>query len=361
MSAAPLVGAQPELTPEMLAKREERARKRAQVATPEAKAVAAAAAKADADAKREARRQRDAADAVTLREWAVLGTDGHPYELIDIGANLVKVKGDGKVEDQLRRCEMTSVRRVIITGTSIESSRRALELVRSTAKHTAVQLYCTAGVHPHDAKTCDEQTIDQLRELLQAPECVAVGECGLDYDRMFTRRDVQLDWCERQIALAAEVGAPLFLHERDVDADKGEALGSARDLMGILDRQAIEPGRVCVHCFTGSRDVLRAYVERGYTIGLTGFISMAERGADLREALRAGTIPLDQLMLETDSPFMKPDNVCLPNVSVLKRGQNEPCNMPAVCRTVAECLGLPEHIVARAVTDNTKKFFGMQS
>ena len=209
----------------------------------------------EVEAKREARRARDAADAATLRKWAVRDGQGSPCELIDIGANLIKTKGDGAVEEQLRRCELTGVGGVIVTGTSVVDSRRALKLVRSTAAH-AVKLYCTAGVHPHDAKSCDEETISVLREMLQAPECVAVGECGLDYDRMFSRREVQLEWFERQAVLAVEQGMPLFLHERDVDADKGAPLGSAADLMGILDRAGVPPKRVCVHCFTGGEEAL---------------------------------------------------------------------------------------------------------
>ena len=91
---------------------------------------------------------------------------GSPCELIDIGANLIKTKGDGAVEEQLQRCELTGVGGVIVTGTSVVDSRRALKLVRSTAAH-AVKLYCTAGVHPHDAKSCDEETIGVLREMLK--------------------------------------------------------------------------------------------------------------------------------------------------------------------------------------------------
>ena len=356
------MSAVPELimTPEMLAKRQVRQRKREKAASPEGMAAAAAANSAEVEAKREARRARDAADAATLRKWAVRDGQGSPCELIDIGANLIKTKGDGAVEEQLQRCELTGVGGVIVTGTSVVDSRRALKLVRSTAAH-AVKLYCTAGVHPHDAKSCDEETIGVLREMLQAPECVAVGECGLDYDRMFSRREVQLEWFERQAVLAVEQGMPLFLHERDVDADKGAPLGSAADLMGILDRAGVPPKRVCVHCFTGGEEVLRAYVDRGYYVGLTGFVAMEQRGARVREFLRAGLLPLEQLMLETDSPFMKPDKASLPNVSRLKRGPNEPCNMPAVCRAVAECLSVPAHEVADAVAANTRTFFGLGS
>lgn len=179
-----------ELTPEILAKREERARQRAARQTPEALAAAAAAAEAEAEAKRELRRQRDAMDASTLSAWAVVDRagGGGACDLVDIGANLIKVKSDDALVEQLRRCELCGVSRVIVTGTSVTNSKRALELARRP-RRGGVTLFSTAGVHPHDAKSCDAKTtIPALRELLSSPECVAVGECGLDYDRMFSPR-----------------------------------------------------------------------------------------------------------------------------------------------------------------------------
>lgn len=357
-----------ELTPEQLAKREQRARQREAQQSPAGHAAAAAKAEAEAVAKRESRRLRDIQDAETLREWAITdAVSGGTCELVDIGANLVKVKGDGSLEQQLRRCRLTGVSRVLVTGTSVAASRHALELVRQvrqaegTPEAAGVKLFCTAGVHPHDAKSCDEGTLVALREMLSAPECVAVGECGLDYDRMFSPREVQLKWFAHQARLAAELKMPLFLHERDVDTGKGEALGSHQDLMDVLAEAGVRPEKACIHCFTGSEEQLRALVQRGYRIGLTGFVAMQERGAHVREALRAGALPLENLLLETDAPFMKPDKAYLPDVKALKRGQCEPCIVPAVCRAVAECLELPPEHVATITTANACAFFGLSA
>ena len=194
------IGAPADVTPDILAKRAERAKKRAAQQTPEAIAAAEAASLQEAERKREARRQRDADDAEALRAWSICDENSEQCALVDIGANLVKVKDDEALERQLQRASSTGVTRIIVTGTSVVSSRRALELVRA-ARGTvpSVQLYCTAGVHPHDARTCNEQTLTELRELLSAPECVAVGECGLDYDRMFSPREVQLEWFAAQV------------------------------------------------------------------------------------------------------------------------------------------------------------------
>eukprot|EP00929_Paragymnodinium_shiwhaense_P068351 TRINITY_DN3434_c1_g1_i4.p4 TRINITY_DN3434_c1_g1~~TRINITY_DN3434_c1_g1_i4.p4 ORF type:complete len:100 (-),score=21.83 TRINITY_DN3434_c1_g1_i4:455-754(-) len=86
---------------------------------------------------------------------------------------------------------------------------------------------------------------------------------------MFSARDVQLEWCRKQVELAAQLKKPLFLHERDRDASKGAALGSAEDLLRILDGSGVPAKHVCVHCFTGQKGTLDDYVRRGYFVGLT--------------------------------------------------------------------------------------------
>jgi TatD DNase family protein len=292
-----------------------------------------------------------------LRQWAIRDSAGNVCELVDIGANLVKVNPEN-LANQLARCAVAGVSRILVTGTSVTGSERALELVRrSSEMQPGVRLFCTAGVHPHDARTCDGRTLEALRALARNSECVAIGECGLDYDRMFSRREVQLEWFERQARLAAELDMPLFVHERDLEADKGAPLGSAADLIRILGFAGVRPERVCVHCFTGCHEVLTEYVKCGYRIGLTGFVAMRERGAHVREAIAAGLLPLSRVLIETDSPFMKPDKTFLPDVKSLQRGQNEPCNVPAVARALAELYDLPVEQVAKQTTANACEFF----
>lgn len=217
----------------------------------------------------------------------------------------------------------------------------------------------TAGVHPHDAKTCDQDTIETLTRLSQDPRCVAIGECGLDYDRMFSPQAVQLEWFRRQAELAVALGKPLFLHERDRDAAKGKPLGSSAELQQILQEVGAEPSRVCVHCFTGPAADLEAYVGRGYLIGLTGFAGMRKRGAHVRKLIEDGKLPLERLMLETDCPFMMPDKEFLDEALNLQGRRMEPCALPAVCRAVAECYGVSPEEVARVTTANAARFFGL--
>lgn len=301
-------------------------------------------------------------------------------ELVDIGANLGKCSAPD-LAAQLVRATAAGVSHILLTGCSVRGSQEARRLCEEWSGQAGLQraknhlgaaalreiqeaglsalpaLAFTAGVHPHDAKSCDDQTLITLRSLALHEQCVAVGECGLDYDRMFSPREVQLHWCRQQLALAVELDMPVFLHERDRDAQKGAPFGSARELLAMLQELKLRPERVCIHCFTGSRDILEAYVARGYFVGLTGFAGMQKRGAHLRAMLAAGCLPLLQLMVETDCPFMLPDAVFVPQDLGVEGRRNEPCVMPGVCRAVAESLGVSAAEVARATTENAKRFF----
>eukprot|EP00929_Paragymnodinium_shiwhaense_P068349 TRINITY_DN3434_c1_g1_i2.p1 TRINITY_DN3434_c1_g1~~TRINITY_DN3434_c1_g1_i2.p1 ORF type:complete len:490 (-),score=89.59 TRINITY_DN3434_c1_g1_i2:455-1924(-) len=223
----------------------------------------------------------------TLKQMAPTGAT-----LVDIGANLGKCSRPDLAE-QLLRAAAAGVSHIMLTGCSVKGSQDAkrlceqwtgeaglqlaLEIVGVAARREIEEagveklpeLYFTAGVHPHDAKSCNEQTLATLTALAGHPRCVAIGECGLDYDRMFSARDVQLEWCRKQVELAAQLKKPLFLHERDRDASKGAALGSAEDLLRILDGSGVPAKHVCVHCFTGQKGTLDDYVRRGYFVGLT--------------------------------------------------------------------------------------------
>ncbi|MFC2273703.1 MAG: TatD family hydrolase, partial [Capnocytophaga granulosa] len=154
--------------------------------------------------------------------------------MIDIGLNLTNRQFVHDQEELLYRAEEAGVTQMILTGTSLRSSKESFAL----AKGYPTLLYSTAGVHPHDAKTMNEQTIPQLSTLLKEKQVVAVGECGLDFDRDFSPRPVQEQCFHAQLALAQEVQKPLFLHER-----------AAFDrFVGILKEYNHLPKGV-VHCF----------------------------------------------------------------------------------------------------------------
>ncbi len=182
----------------------------------------------------------------------------------------------------------------MVTGTTLQASKDALRLARLNPG----VLYSTAGIHPHDAKSWDDSSYDSLRELASNPECVAVGECGLDFNRNFSPPQTQLEVLERQIQLACQVGKPLFLHEREAHAE----------VAALLRRYADRTTAGCVvHCFTGSVDEAKAYLDMGCYIGLTGYLWKDKSEDGVRRILRDQVIPLDRLLVETDAPFMYPN------------------------------------------------------
>jgi Tat protein secretion system quality control protein TatD with DNase activity len=207
-------------------------------------------------------------------------------DLVDIGANLTKCKRP-EVLRQLTAAANVGVGRVISTGCDIKGSVAAEALAKwyngAASTQTRSKLYFTAGVHPHsassllDAGKINSIALSTLESLARSPLCVAVGECGLDYDRMFSPRDAQLTAFDAQCALAARLGAPLFAHVRE--ASKGEPIGAYDDALRVLALHAdgLPPSRVCVHCFTGDEAELVALANAGVCIGITGYVGIARR------------------------------------------------------------------------------------
>ena len=184
------------------------------------------------------------------------------------------------------------------------------------------------------------ETIAELRRLAAFEQVVAIGECGLDFNRDFSPRPQQEKWFEAQVALAEELQMPLFLHERDAAQRFYDILTAGRKSVPAV-----------VHCFTGSRDSLKMYLDLGLHIGITGWICDERRGKPLRELVRE--IPLDRLMIETDAPFLLPRSMRVKP----KDGRNEPCFLPYVLQAVADCVGKPTGEVARATTATARNFF----
>ncbi|MEK8130430.1 TatD family hydrolase [Paenibacillus filicis] len=261
-------------------------------------------------------------------------------QLIDIGVNLMHRSFQTDREEIVSRAAEAGVSPLMITGTSMRSSEEAARY----AEQYPGKLYATAGVHPHDAKSCGPQTLARLQKLAALPQVVAIGECGLDYNRDFSPRDVQREWFEAQIELACELKLPLFLHEREAHQDFLALLRSHRDRLA---------GGV-VHCFTGSAAELSAYLSMGLHIGITGWICDERRGRHLRELVKR--IPADRLMLETDAPFLTPRDLPVKP----RDGRNEPVYLPHVLQAVASCTGRPADEIARDSTRTAKAFFGLE-
>ena len=259
--------------------------------------------------------------------------------MIDIGANLTHESFRADFDAVLERARRHGVAEIVVTGASAGGSRAARELAR---RHPGF-LHATAGVHPHHAHEYDDAVDELLRELVATPEVKAVGETGLDYNRDFSPRAAQLAAFERQLAIAIDTGKPLFLHQRDAHAD----------FIACMDNVAGHIGRAVVHCFTGERAELLDYLERGFFIGITGWICDERRGAHLRDLV--GLIPLDRLMIETDAPYLLPRDLH-PKPS---HRRNEPMYLAHVCRAIAGARGDDAGELAIRTSANAREFFAL--
>ncbi|UGB37901.1 TatD family hydrolase [Frateuria soli] len=260
-------------------------------------------------------------------------------QLVDIGANLTHESFRHDLAGVLARAVEHGVTRMVVTGASRDGSEQARDLAQA---HPGM-LWATAGVHPHHAIDYDEATGARLRELARLPEVCAVGETGLDYHRNYSPRDVQLRVFEQQLAIAAELGKPLFLHQRDAHAD----------FLALLRRYRDRVPAAVVHCFTDTREALHDYLALDCHIGITGWICDERRGTHLREFVRE--IPADRLMLETDAPYLLPRTV-RPQPG---HRRNEPMYLGHICEEVARDRGEPVEVTAANSTAAAAAFFGL--
>ncbi|MFT4047469.1 MAG: TatD family hydrolase [Solimonas sp.] len=265
-------------------------------------------------------------------------------ELIDIGANLAHESFHADFDAMLARAGAAGVTQIVVTGSSLDSAAQAVELSR---RHPGF-LYATAGLHPHHASEWNDEVAERFHALAQQPEVVSLGECGLDYFRDFSARDAQRKAFAAQLALAADAGKPLFLHQRDAHAD----------FLAMLRAHRAQLGAVVVHCFTDTRDALHDYLALDCHIGITGWICDERRGAHLLDAVR--DIPDDRLLIETDAPYLLPHNAPKELTRPLHR-RNEPALLPWVVQKLAAARGQTPTRIAQLSAANARRFFGLRA
>lgn len=261
-----------------------------------------------------------------------------PPELIDIGLNLGHDSFDSDRPAVIERAQRAGVTRMVITGSSIASSRAAIDFVRGDPQ----RFRCTAGVHPHHASDLQAPQRHELAELAAASQVVAVGECGLDYFRDFSPRDAQREAFTSQLELAVTLRKPVFLHQREAHAD----------FVAILQEFRPRLAGGVAHCFTAGMDEARAYLDLGLYIGITGWICDERRGLHLREVVRE--IPADRLVIETDAPYLLPRDL----EPKPRSRRNEPMYLPHVLHAIAAARNeSPQHLAA-TTTRNALQLFG---
>ena len=258
-------------------------------------------------------------------------------DIVDIGLNLAHDSFDHDREEVIARAVAAGVTRMLITGSSIASTHAAIALVQQHPQ----RMRCTSGVHPHHASDVDATQLMQLETLAASPEVVAVGECGLDYFRDFSPRDVQRRAFREQLELAVRSVKPVFLHERDAHDDFAAIVREFRPHLA---------GGVA-HCFTGDLVQARTYLDLDLYIGITGWICDERRGLHLREVVRH--IPADRLLIETDAPYLLPRDL-RPQP---KSRRNEPAYLPHVLEAIAAARGESPAALAEATTRNALTLF----
>ena len=220
---------------------------------------------------------------------------------------------------------------IAVVGDTLESSGAALALARPG-------VVAVVGVHPYHAESVDDGALSRLRDLAAHPAAAALGEIGLDYFNEFAPRAAQRPAFERQLALAAELGKPVVVHNREADDD---CLAILRGHMPALPA-------VVMHCFGGGPESAAAFVELGCFISFAGNLTFP-KAQKLRDA--AVVVPLDRLLAETDAPYLAPQP---------RRGQRcEPADVLLTAAELARVKSLEPAEMAVCLADNARRAFGI--
>ncbi|MDW7652229.1 MAG: TatD family hydrolase [Bacillota bacterium] len=254
--------------------------------------------------------------------------------LIDTHAHLNDARFAEDIDDVLSRARDAGVMAIVNVGFDLESSRGAIELSRERPF-----LYAAAGIHPHDAKTVTDESLAELRQLAGNTKVVALGEVGLDYYYNHSSRETQQEAFRVQIGLAREFSLPLIVHDRDAH----------QDVLAILQQEGADSVGGVMHCFSGGIALAREFLDLGFFISLAGPVTFKNAG-ELPEVARY--VPLDRLLVETDSPYLAP---------VPRRGRrNEPAYVVMVAEKIAEIRGENPERIAEITSENARTLFNLK-
>ncbi|HAI21514.1 MAG TPA: hydrolase TatD [Clostridiales bacterium UBA8153] len=255
--------------------------------------------------------------------------------LVDTHVHLDLGKFDRDREEVIQRAGRAGVVAMINVGFDLASSRRAVDLA---SRHSSV--WATCGIHPHYARDAGPEVFDQLAELVRQRRVVAVGEIGLDYYRDLSPRDVQEKVFRQLLDVARRAGLPVVVHDR----------GAHQEVLAVLEAGGAGELGCVMHCFSGDWAFAEACLARGFYISVAGTVTYPQAVA-VREV--AARVPDNRLLLETDCPWLPP----APN-----RGRrNEPAQVAAVARTVAELRGVELARLAGLTTANACRLFGLKA
>ncbi len=256
-------------------------------------------------------------------------------KLIDIGANLSNIQFKDDISIVLDKARLNFVDKIILTTTDTESFLINIKNCNIYSNY----LHTTWGLHPHKAKYLQNFINDTMVTFISNPnKIVAIGEFGLDYFRMFSSAIEQINSMNYFLDFSKNYNFPLFMHERN-----------AHNLFCSLYKEHNINNKSVIHCFTGNHEELKNYLDLGLYIGITGWICDNRRNSDLISCLNY--IPNDRLMIETDSPFLKPRHIKCKTI------RNEPAFLFFILEELSKLKKIPIEKLSNIIYNNTCKFF----
>jgi TatD DNase family protein len=251
--------------------------------------------------------------------------------IFDSHTHLDDVRFDQDRDEVVKRALEAGVTLMMNPGADLESSKRAVDL---SIKYPSV--YAAVGIHPHDAKSADDLTLELIKQLAKSPKVCAIGEIGLDFHYDFSPREVQRDVFIKQIHMAKALNLPIIIHDREANQEIFDTL---------CLHKAFETG-VLMHCYSGSAELAKEYIKKGAKLSIAGPVTF-DNAKKLRQVVE--TIGLEHLMIETDAPYLTP----MPH-----RGKrNEAAYVTLVARQIAIIKGMTFEEVSETTYTNAKTFF----
>jgi TatD DNase family protein len=248
--------------------------------------------------------------------------------IIDAHCHLYYDSLANDIDNVIQRANQAGVSRMVCVGTNIEDSKKCLTITENND-----DIFASSGVHPHDSKDAHEGYVDEIYELMEYESMIAIGEIGLDYFKNHSDPEIQKKVFKEQMEVAQDLDKPVIIHSRDADTDLLQIISEYSNVVGVA------------HCFSSTLETAQAFLELGYYISFSGNITF--KNSHLPEVVKS--IPLDRVMVETDSPYLSPEP---------ERGKgNEPSLIVHTLSKMSEIYGISYEEMAKHTYDNTTELF----
>ena len=259
------------------------------------------------------------------------------HEIADIACNFTSERFNSDLNEVINRAMSNKISNFGLICSQLDDLDKLLDIYHKYSRN----MFYTIGVHPHHANQINDEYLKKLKEAININRPHAIGETGLDFFRNLSSYEEQIFAFEEQIKIAIGLNKPLFLHQRD----------SHEDFIKILRKYADDINKAVVHCFTGTQKQLDSYLNLGFYIGLTGWICDERRNVELRKSIK--NIPLDKLMIETDSPYLIPRNLDIKP----ENNRNEPSYLPHIAKEIADIINIDSSKLIDITYKNSISFF----